>query len=193
MGDSILRELLRGKGAHVDPVACVEDVSADLAARVLAGYPHSIWQIVAHMNYWMEYDLGAIAGHGRPYPEKAIESWPENPGPVDNDPSDSESESKSRSKDEQWQSVTRRLADLLARMELLAESDTEALARKVKRLGPGQSSIESTVHAMLWQIAAHNSYHLGQIALLRRVFGAWPPRRGGDTWGDSQQAKGSLR
>jgi hypothetical protein len=26
------------------------------------------------------------------------------------------------------------------------------------------------------------SYHVGQIALLRRQAGAWPPERGGDTW-----------
>jgi len=56
MGDTILRELVYGKGAHVDPVACVEDVSAELAARTMAGYPHSIWQIVEHVNYWMDYD-----------------------------------------------------------------------------------------------------------------------------------------
>jgi DinB superfamily len=180
MGDSILRELLYGKGAHVDPVACVEDVSADVAARALAGYPHSIWQIVAHMNYWMDYDLGTIAGDIRPYPEKAIESWPENPDPADDNPSNSNSES--RIKDEQWQALIRRFADLLARLELAAGCDTAELARRVTRLGPGQTSRESIVDAMLWQIAAHNSYHTGQIALLRRVFGAWPPRRGGDTW-----------
>lgn len=173
MGDNILREVLYGKGAHVDPVACVEDVSEELAARTLAGYPHSIWQIVAHMNYWMDYDLGKIAGDGRPYPDQAIESWPENPDPGNDDP---------RSLHDQWQAVTRRFVDLLARVELLAESDTEELARKIKKLGPGQTSLESTVHAMLWQIAAHNSYHAGQIVLLRRMFGAWPPRRGGDTW-----------
>jgi uncharacterized damage-inducible protein DinB len=32
------------------------------------------------------------------------------------------------------------------------------------------------------EIIAHNSYHTGQIALLRRQAGAWPPERGGDTW-----------
>jgi len=62
MGDTTLRELVYGKGAHVDPVACVEDIPAELAARTLAGYPHSIWQIVGHMNYWMDYDLGTVAG-----------------------------------------------------------------------------------------------------------------------------------
>jgi uncharacterized damage-inducible protein DinB len=41
---------------------------------------------------------------------------------------------------------------------------------------------QSTVYALLVQITAHNSYHAGQIALLRRQMDAWPPRRGGDSW-----------
>ena len=172
MGDSTLRELVYGKGAHVDPVACVEDISAELAARTVAEYPHSIWQIVEHMNYWMDYDLGKIAGENRPYPSKAIEGWPAHPNPA----------AGSRAADAAWQATTRGFTDRLARLARLAESDIAALARKVQHLGPGQSQRESTVRAMLWQIAAHNSYHAGQIALLRRQFGAWPPERGGDTW-----------
>jgi uncharacterized damage-inducible protein DinB len=172
MGDTTLRELVYGKGAHVDPVACVEDISAELAARTVAGYPHSIWQIVEHMNYWMDYDLAEVAGENRPYPDKAIESWPTHPSPA----------TESGATDEQWQATTRRFTDLLARVARLAESDGAGLARKVQMLGPAQSRRESTVHAVLWQIAAHNSYHAGQIALLRRQSGAWPPERGSDTW-----------
>ena len=32
------------------------------------------------------------------------------------------------------------------------------------------------------QVVVHNSYHVGQIAMIRRMLGAWPPRGGGDTW-----------
>lgn len=172
MGDNILRELVYGRGAHVDPIACVEDISAELAARSVADYPHSILQIVEHMNYWMEYDLGKVAGESRPYPEKAIESWPAHPSPAGEDGGTYE----------QWLVATRRFVDLLARVARLAESDAAELARNVQCLGPGQSRRESRVHAVLWQIVVHNSYHTGQIALLRRQFGAWPPGRGGDTW-----------
>jgi uncharacterized damage-inducible protein DinB len=172
MGDTTLHELVYGKGAHVDPVACVEDISAELAARTVAGYPHSIWQIVEHMNYWMDYDLGRVAGENRPYPDKAIESWPVHPSPV----------AEGRAADERWRATTRRFNDLLSRLAGLAESDAVELARKVQNVGSPKSPRDSTVHAMLLQIAAHNSYHAGQIALLRRQFGAWPPERGGDTW-----------
>ena len=175
MGDTTLCELVYGKGAHVDPVACVEDIPAELAARIVAGYPHSIWQIVEHMNYWMDYELAKIAGENRPYPGKAIESWPAHPSPGNG----------SRTAKEhcvQWQATTRRFTDLLARLARLAESDAATLGRKIQNAGSPQSPRESTVHATLWQLAAHNSYHAGQIALLRRQSGAWPPERGGDTW-----------
>jgi uncharacterized damage-inducible protein DinB len=172
MGDNTLRELVYGKGAHVDPVACVEDISAELAARTVAGYPHSIWQIVEHMNYWMDYDLSQVAGENRPYPDKAIESWPQHPNPA----------AAGGAADDAWQATTRRFIELLTRLSRLADSDAVELSRKVQKPGPAQSQRESTVHAVLWQIAAHNSYHAGQIALLRRMFGAWPPERGGDTW-----------
>jgi len=76
MTDTTLRELVYGKGAHVDPVACVEDISAELAARTVPDYPHSICQIVEHMSYWMDYDLSKVAGENRHYPDKAIEGWP---------------------------------------------------------------------------------------------------------------------
>jgi uncharacterized damage-inducible protein DinB len=172
MGDVTLRELVYGKGAHVDPVACVEDVPAEIAVRTVTEYPHSIWQIVEHMNYWMEYDLSKIAGENRPYPDRAIESWPAHPSPA----------ADGRAADEKWQATSRRFTDLLSRLARLAESDAADLAQVVHSVGSPKSPRESTVHAMLWQIAAHNSYHTGQIALLRRQAGAWPPERGGDTW-----------
>jgi len=174
MGDTTLRELVYGKGAHVDPVACVEDIPAELAARNVPDYPHSIWQIVEHMNYWMDYDLGKIAGENRPYPDKALESWPTQPNPA--------AEGRACDDAAAWRATTRRFADLLTRLARLAESDALELQRRVQNVGSPKSPRESTVHAMLWQIAAHNSYHAGQIALLRRQFGAWPPERGGDTW-----------
>ena len=172
MGDTTLRELIYGKGAHVDTVASVEDISAELAARTVAGYPHSIWQIVEHMSYWMQYELANIAGEKPHYPDKAIESWPAHMSPA----------ADVRLAEEQWRAATRRFTDCLGQLARLAESSGEALERKIQNAGSPQAPRESTVHAMLWQISVHNSYHAGQIALLRRQFGAWPPERGGDTW-----------
>ena len=162
-----LRELVHGKGAHADPVACIEDVSADLAARRIARDPHSIWQIVLHMNYWMDHDLASIAGEKPRYPDHAIESWPEHPEPA---------------REPQWQAARQRFIELLARLAALADSDSSTLERVIVDVGVAHTPRQASVRARLWQIVAHNSYHTGQIALLRRQAGAWPPQRGGDTW-----------
>jgi uncharacterized damage-inducible protein DinB len=167
MGDNTLRELIYGKGAHVDPVACIEDISAELAASRVPGYPHSIWQIVLHMNYWMDYELRKIAGKNPHCPDKAIESWPEHPEPAS---------------ETQWQNTLQEFVALLARLAALSDSSSEEFERVVHDVGPAKTPRQSTVRATLWQIMAHNSYHAGQIALLRRQAGAWPPERGGSTW-----------
>ena len=75
----VLIELLRGKGSHVDPLACIEDLSLDIAARRVAGFPHSIFDLVFHMNYWMRYELRRIRGERPPYPEHNAESFPSAP------------------------------------------------------------------------------------------------------------------
>ncbi len=172
MGDNTLRELVYGKGAHVDPVACVEDISAELAARSFAGYPHSVWQIVEHMNYWMDFELRKIAGEVPKYPEKAIESWRPH----------LENVSEGYPNDAQWSAVREHFIGLLARIATLAEADSATLDKVVSEVDVMKKSRQSSVRVTLWQIAAHNSYHVGQIALLRRQAGAWPPERGGDTW-----------
>ena len=165
MPEPTLQELLHGQGAHADPLACVEDLSAELANRTIAGYPHSIWQILAHLNYWMDYDLKRLAGEKPPYPEHAAESW------------------QSASADERsWREGIARFSALLERTAALANAGPEVLDREADILQPAQSLRSSTVRAVLWQIVAHNSYHVGQIALLRRCLGAWPPHQGGDTW-----------
>ena len=167
MRSRALIELLHGKGAHADPVACVEDVSSQLAARQVDGFPHSIGQLVFHMNYWMEYDLRRIRGERPPYPQHNSESFP--PTPFLRDA-------------EEWDRLKKQFAALVADFAAMAELPRADLDRQIESTQPGPTEIAGTLEALLWQLAAHNSYHTGQIAMIRRVLGAWPPRGGGDTW-----------
>lgn len=166
-GPSLLLELLDGKGAHASPLACVEDLSAELAGSTVSGFPHSVWQILGHMNYWMEYECNRIEGQPIPYPACAAESWPKQSMPPSQAAWDRE--------------VSRflRASEALAR---LANSNAEVLRRPVEITTPAHAEISNSVEAVLWQIVAHNSYHAGQIVVLRRILNAWPPRAGGDTW-----------
>ncbi len=159
-------ELFRGKGSHADPLACIEDLSADLASRQIKGSPHSIAQLVFHMNYWMDYELRRIRGERPAYPEHAAESFP----PAA--PSDAQ----------EWDRLRKRFASLLADFAALADSSPEEMQRQIESSHTGDIQAAGTLEAVLWQMVAHNSYHTGQIATLRQMLGAWPPRAGGDTW-----------
>jgi uncharacterized damage-inducible protein DinB len=161
----VLIELLRGKGSHVDPLACIEDVSVDVAARRVAVFPHSIFDLVFHINYWMNYELRRIRGERPPYPEHNAESFPSAPANA-----------------AEWDGLRRDLAWLLAEFAKLAESPRAELDRQIESAYEGDKKVAGTLEAVLWQMVAHNSYHAGQIALIRRALGLWPPRAGGDTW-----------
>jgi uncharacterized damage-inducible protein DinB len=167
MSQRALTELLRGKGAHADPIACVEDISAELAARQLAGFPHSIGQLVFHINYWMDYELRRIRGQRPEYPEHSSESFPTAPSPVDA---------------EEWDRLRAQLATLLSEFAALGQSPRAELDRQIETAYEGDKKVAGTLEAVLWQMVAHTSYHVGQIVMIRRVLGAWPPHEGGDSW-----------
>ena len=166
MSSRALIELLRGKGAHADPFACVEDISPELAGRQIAGFPHSIAQLLFHMNYWMNYDLRRARGEKPPYPEHNSESFPET----------------GRINEDEWKASVQRFSALLNDAAALADSSRAELDRQVEATHPSHQQRADTLEALLWQLAAHNSYHTGQIAMIRRMLSAWPPRGGGDTW-----------
>ena len=167
MSDRVFDELLRGKGAHADPVVCIEDLSAELAGRIIDGFPHSVWQLVSHINYWMDYEIKRITGAAPSYPEHAALSWPAEAAP---------------SSEKHWSDAKVTFSALLHKLSNLAQSPPDDLAREVKPTHTGHTKMASSLHSVLWQTLVHNSYHIGQIAVIRRCLGAWPPRAGGDTW-----------
>jgi uncharacterized damage-inducible protein DinB len=158
-----LQLLLRGKGAHADTVGCVSGMNPEIAGQRIPGIEHTIWQLLVHMNYWMDYELHSIAGPEVPYPEHAAVSWPNADGPA----------SAFALTDEagRFADQIKQLSDLASRL-----NDDQLRSRVVH-----PAKLE-TVEDVLWQMVAHNSYHIGQVATLRRAFGAWPPAEGGDTW-----------
>lgn len=167
MPERTLIELLYGKGAHANPLACVEDLSAELAGRHVDHLPHSVWQIVWHMNFWTDYELRRIRGEKPHYPDHASESWPRHSSPAG---------------EAEWKKEAARFAELIGALATLAEANSNELDREVPIMHSKQETHTSTVRAILWQMVAHDSYHVGQIVLVRSALGAWPPRAGGDSW-----------
>jgi uncharacterized damage-inducible protein DinB len=164
--ERILVELLRGKGAHADPTALIRDITFATSARTLTGFPHSIWQIVWHMNYWMDYEIKRIQGDSPAYPDHAADSWPTSTAPKDS---------------LEWEGTAARFPLLIAQIARIVESEPETLHRDVEPMHAVHRQQSSSRLAVLWQLVAHNSYHVGQIVLMQQAFGAWSQQRG-DSW-----------
>jgi len=153
--DSLLRAL-SGAGAHVGAGKVLDGLDWQRAGARPEGAPHSAFQIVNHLVFWQDHALAWLAGEKPPTPAHDAESWP---GPER--PADAAA----------WEAAAARFAAGLDRLRRHAAED-DLLAHR----GP------KSVLYVLQVVAAHDSYHLGQVVLLRQQLGAWPPPGGGFTW-----------
>jgi DinB superfamily len=147
-----LLDLLRGRNAHADFDASVADFPSRLRGVKPPGAPHTAWQLLEHMRIaqWDILEFSRDAKHKSP-------PWPEGYWPK------SEAPPKAAS----WNNSLRSFrADLKAMAKLVADKKTDLFA-KIPH-GSGQTILRE---ALL--IADHNSYHLGQMVLLRRLLGTW--------------------
>jgi uncharacterized damage-inducible protein DinB len=129
----------------------LDGLTPEQAVTKLEGWPHSIAETVAHMLCWQRNDITTIETGVEP-PVTPEENWPV----VTHD-------DWPRLKDE-----------FLASLEKSREiaRDPENLDRFI--LG-GRISVGLR---LVW-FTGHNAYHLGQVVLMRRIIGAWPPPGGG--------------
>jgi len=153
--DSV-RNALSGKGAHVETTRVFSALDWRTAGAKPQGAPHSPYQVLTHMSYWQQWVVQWLDGRKPALPTHASGSWPGGVAP------DNRSE---------WEKVVRQFRVGLAALERGA-GEADLLS------GPGRKSRLE----MLRTIAAHNSYHAGQVVLLRQLLGKWPPPSGGLTW-----------
>lgn len=142
--------------AHVHATDALDGLTSEQAEAKIEGWPHSIAEEVAHMLFWQRHTQEAIeTGTERKVPT-ATEGWP-SVGAAD------------------WPRLRDDFLAALAKNKEIAR-DPELLARRFGDRKP------YTVGVRLLIMATHDSYHLGQVVMLRRMMGAWPPPGGGDTW-----------
>ena len=151
---------LSGKDAHVGAAAALEGLDWKAAGIRPEGAPYSIFQLLNHMIYWQEWVLSWLDGQDPSIPEQASGSWPGGTGPADSG---------------DWEQAVGRFASGLEKLSKRARS-ADLLSKRASA-GSGKSPME-----VLQTIGSHNSYHLGQVVLLRQLLGAWPPPQGGHTW-----------
>jgi uncharacterized damage-inducible protein DinB len=148
LGKAVAGALL-GKGAHVETKTVFAALDWKLAGRRVERAPHSVYQLLNHMLYWQEWVVKWLDGERPPIPKHASVGWPGDAAPTS---------------PVQWERAVRRFRNGL-----------EGLTRRSRQADLFSERGGKTALEMLQIIALHNSYHAGQVVLLRQVLGAWPP------------------
>lgn len=154
-GQALVKSLL-GERGHVPIERGLAGLSLETVSAQTEGLPYSIYQLVSHMLYWQEFLLTYMKGGKPQLPASVNESWPNQPHPED---------------EEAWISL---LGQFLQGVQQAVE-----YAKTVQLDEPIESFPTETKAGILRNIASHNTYHLGEIVVLRRLHGAWPPPGGG--------------
>jgi hypothetical protein len=146
-----VEELMNGGGEFAPPTILLSDLTEEQATAVPPGSPYSIAQVVAHMLWNLRSSLAAARGESHPEPAHLDDTFaPLAPG--------------------SWR-------DLVEAILSGIEVCKRVAAEQKDTISPARD--DTTVDYDLTETALHNAYHFGQIVLLRRMQGLWPPA-GGD-------------
>ena len=154
--DRALREhvlyLLDGGGAHVSFDNAIAKVPADLRGKTPAGMDHSIWDLLEHIRIaqWDILEFSRDKKHKSP-------DWPEGYWPKPG----------SKPSDAQWNASLKKVKSEMKAMQALVKNPKTDLLARIPH-GSGQ-----TIFREALLVADHNSYHLGQLVLVRRLLGSW--------------------
>lgn len=155
--DASLREhllsLLRGGNAHVDFEKIIADFPPELQGSKPAGLPHSAWQLLEHLRI-AQWDIVEFSRNPKHVsPEFPGGYWPEFEAPPN---------------PQAWsESVVVFRRDLKRMQKLVSDPKVDLHA------GISHSAGHTILREALL-LADHNSYHLGQLLILRRLLGVWP-------------------
>jgi hypothetical protein len=143
-----LIQMLTKAEAHVDIGSALRDFPHELRARKPAGSPHTPWQLLEHLRIAQSDIVQFTLNPKHRSPKFPDGYWPKTDTPPD---------------DRAWdKSITLILEDLDDMVALVADPKVDLL--KTIPHGKGQTYLRE---ALL--LSDHNSYHVGQIVLLRRI------------------------
>ena len=147
-----LVELLRSRGAHADFDEAIDGLPEALRGTRPKDLPFTAWRLLEHLRLaqWDILEFSRDAKHNSP-------KWPQGYWPQGDAPADAAA----------WDASVAAFRRDLAEMERLVTDPSNDLFAPIPH-GQGQTLLRE---ALL--VADHNSYHVGQLILLRRVLGAW--------------------
>ncbi len=156
MDDTALRQdllnLLRGGNAHVAAADALNHLDLKFSTVRPEGMEHSVWELLEHVRIAQEDILRYTLDASWKSPKWPEGYWPTNPPAL--------------SKKAWNDSVSSFKADLESLIRLAENRDLDLTSRIPH--GEGRTYLRQLLLA-----ADHNSYHLGQIILVRKALGQW--------------------
>jgi hypothetical protein len=146
-----LLEMLRGGSAHVDLATVVDDFPARFAGTKSKNVPYTPWQLLEHMRMTVN-DLLLFSTD----PKYVAPKWPDDYWPAKETPQPGE-----------WDASVKALKTDLGAFEGMVGDPKANLYAKIP-WGDGQTLLREVL-----LVCQHNSYHLGEMVLMRRELGAW--------------------
>jgi hypothetical protein len=143
-----LAALLEGGNAHITFADAVKDFPVERAGIRPNGSPHSAWELLEHLRI-AQADI-VLFSHSKDYVEPKFpdDYWPSSPAPKSN---------------REWDASIHSVREDLEQFVEMLQDEKRSLFEPFP-WGDGQTLLRE---ALL--IADHNSYHLGQLMLLRRM------------------------
>ena len=149
LGDHLL-SLLKGGNAHATFDDAIGDWPLQLAGAKVANFPHTAWMLLEHMRI-AQWDILEFSRN----PKHVSPAWPEGYWP----------ESESPANEKAWRaSIESFKKDTRAMEKLVADQKVDLFGRIA--WGDGQTILREVLLA-----ADHNSYHVGQLVMLRKSIG----------------------
>lgn len=149
-----LKELLTWRSAHTEFERVVKNVPPDARGACPSSTPYSLWQLLEHIRLSQQDILDFCTN-----PEYSSPQWPDDFWPPDPKPA---------AREDWQQSIDTYRRDRQSLVDIVQDGSIDLLGAIPH--GEGQTYFREIV-----LVADHTSYHLGQMVVLRRHLGIWPP------------------
>lgn len=146
---------LKAEFIHSDPLTILKNLTPETARKKTDGFNHSIWDLLYHTVIWNDIFLANIRGQEA--------NW----NPSNNWPTEEE-----KSQDQALVDLLQRFKNNIQEVkDLLAKDNLDFTSKH--RLSEDNAFELSTIKLFI-TILQHISYHMGQIATVRKIVDKWP-------------------
>jgi hypothetical protein len=147
-----LVELLQGGNAHVTPKEVLEGIDLAIIGVRPGRLPHSMWELLEHIRITQQDILRYTLD-----PKWKSPKWPEGYWPAGNE----------KPNQKQWAASQQGFFSDLAELTKFVTTTELDLTSKIPH-GEGRTYLRQIL-----LVGDHNSYHFGQLVLVRKALGNW--------------------